>query len=138
MTRYIVHAGTGTIIDADDGVYLIDTEILTPDNTAIVENADETEIVELAQRIGQPINDLTYGNVIAFSPSAIRTEIRESLWEAFPDDHELLEWAESLPDNELNDIASFILQDDSLWDRYPEIVMDGLRQGRAWARHQES
>lgn len=135
MTRYLVHAGTGTIINADDGVYLIDTEILTPENTAIVENGDETEIVELAQRIGQPINDLTYGNVVAFSPSAIRTEIRESLWENFPEDHDLLEWAEKLPDGELNSIASYILQDDSLWDRYPEMVLDGLRQGRAWARH---
>jgi len=138
MTRYLVHAGTGTIINADDGVYLIDTEILIPENTAIMENGDETEIVELAQKIGQPINDLTYGNVMSFSPSAIREEIRESLWEGYPEDHDLLEWAESQPDSVLNQIAQYILQDDSLWNEYPSLLMDGLRQGRAWARHQDS
>ena len=131
MTRYIVHPGTGTIIDADDGVYLIDTETMTPHHTAIMLDADDNEIVELAQEIGRPINDLSYTNSIAYSPASIREEVRESLrYKMSDDDKEMLDWAETTASaDNLETIAQYILSSDSLWADYQEHLIDGLRWG---------
>lgn len=53
MTTYLIHAGTGTIIDADDGVYLLDSDNLNAEQTSVLENGDDDEIVSLAIEINK-------------------------------------------------------------------------------------
>lgn len=91
----------------------------------------------LIENVRDNLTDLTWGNTIAYSPSSIRTEIRESLWEAYSDnndDKEVLEWAEKATDNQLNEIAEYILQGNHIWERYTEDLIEGLREGYRWSK----
>jgi hypothetical protein len=52
--KLIVHAGTGTVIDADDGVFVIDTDLIRDEAlVALLEDGDEYEIVEIAKDKGR-------------------------------------------------------------------------------------
>lgn len=130
MTTYLVHAGTGTIIDASDDVYVITlSEDANPEWFY-----EDDEIIDLATTQGKrlALNDLTYSNTIAYSPNAIREEVRESLWEYYSDDEQLrpvLEWVETASDEQLNEVASYILQNDEVWQSYSNSLLDGLIEG---------
>jgi len=51
MSQYLlVHAGTGTIIDPEDGVYIIDLEQVD------VDLDDESDILSKAVAFGNPLN----------------------------------------------------------------------------------
>ncbi|MGA0847941.1 MAG: hypothetical protein ACO395_04680 [Pontimonas sp.] len=145
MTRYIVHAGTGTIIDIDDDTYIIDTAKLSDEQSDVLADGDDAQIVDLAKSVGEKassvITDLRFGNCISYSPIAIREEVRESLWEAYSDDDEhrkVLEWAETATDAELALVAEFVLQSDGVWAEYPASVLEGLVEAHAWATRPKS
>lgn len=129
MTTYLVHAGTGTIINAHDDVYVV---TVTADT---VIGDDDDAVVTLAMSNGKrlEINDLTWGNTVAYSPTAIRTEVRESLSEYYPDE-EWIAWAENATDDELNEVASYILQQDDVWQNFTINLVEGLREGYRWSK----
>lgn len=129
MTTYLVHAGTGTIIDASDDVYVV---TVTADT---VIGDDDNAVVTLAMSNGKrlEINDLTWGNTVAYSPSAIRTEVRESLSEYYPDEA-WVSWAENATDDELNEVASYILSADDVWQNFTINLVEGLREGYRWSK----
>ena len=140
MTKLIVHIGTGTIIDADECV-IVDVEKLDDHDTALENDGDDSDVVGVAERIGKPLNltDLTYRNTVAFSPSALRSEADELLSQGYYDaDEDILKqlaWcAEVATDDELNQVAGYILNDDTLWGEYNTTVMDGIRQGFTWSK----
>lgn len=132
MTTYLVHAGTGTIIDASDDVYVV---TVTADT---VIGDDDDAVVTLAMSNGKrlEINDLTWGNTVAYSPTAIRTEVRESLCEYYPDE-EWIAWAENATDDELNEVASYILQQDGVWQNFTISLVEGLREGYRWSKEEK-
>lgn len=139
MTRLIYHAGTGTYFDADDDVYIIDTKDLGESELEALDDDDDS-VLEFVVEDGRcsrfQYNDLTFGNTVAYSPSSIREEIRESLWERYSeneDDKTVLEWAEKATDKELDEIASYILQGDHIWTTYVDDLIDGLREGYRWS-----
>jgi len=140
--KYIVHEGTGTIISADECVIVsVPREIL--DAMSGDDYFDDQQVLDLAVEAGKPINltDMTYGNTMAFSPSALREEAREMIdAELFGTEeswHEALVWcANTATDDELNAVASYILDDDDLWRTFRVSVTDGLLQGLIW--HKES
>ena len=141
MTKLVVHIGTGTIIDADECV-IVDVEKLDDHDTALVNDGDDSDVVEIAERIGTPLNltDLTYRNTVAFSPSALRSEAEEQLSQGYATDDSIayLTWtAEVATDDELNEVAGYILNDDTLWGEYNTTVMDGMRQGFAWSKEKK-
>jgi hypothetical protein len=126
MTTYIYHEGTGTIIDASECV-LVDV----PDDLDMTgDDYFDDEVVErLADEIGRPINttDLTFGNCVAYSPSAIRQEVRENLSYNDAIDETVLAWALRATDDQLNAVASYILNSSAnVWDSYTEDLVDGL------------
>jgi hypothetical protein len=143
MTKLIVHIGTGTIIDADECV-IVDTDKFDDHDDARItgdDYFDDSVVVEIAERIGKPLNltDLTYRNTVAFSPSALRSEAQELLSQGYYDaDEDILKqlaWcAEVATDDELNQVAGYILNDDTLWGEYNTTVMDGIRQGFVWSK----
>jgi hypothetical protein len=134
MTKLVVHVGTGTIIPADECLVVTITDDLYPLDHEIVERAEED---------GKPLNltDLTYRNTVAFSPSALRSEAEEQLSNGYATDDDTiayLTWtAEVATDDELNEVAGYILNDDGLWGEYNTTVMDGMRQGFAWSKEKK-
>lgn len=143
MTKLIVHIGTGTIIDADECV-IVDTDKFDDHDDARItgdDYFDDSVVVEIAERIGTPINqtDLTYRNTVAFSPMSLRSEAQELLSQGYYDaDEDILKqlaWcAEIATDDELNQVAGYILNDDALWAEYNTTIMDGIRQGFVWSK----
>lgn len=129
MTTYLIHAGTGTIIDASDDVYVVTVTAET------VVGDDDDAMVTLAMSNGKrlEINDLTWGNCVAYSPSSIREEIRESLSEYYGDE-EWLSWAENATDDELNAVARYILSADDVWQNFSTNLVEGLREGYRWSK----
>jgi hypothetical protein len=139
MTKLVVHIGTGTIIDADECV-IVDVEKLDDHDTALVNDGDDSDVVEIAGRLGKPLNltDLSFRNTVAFSPSSLRSEAEEALSQGFAtddDDIAYLTWtAEVATDEELSSVADYILNDDTMWNEYNTTVMDGMRQGYRWSK----
>lgn len=143
MTKLIIHIGTGTIIDASECV-IVDTDKFDDhDNARITgdDYFDDSFVIEFAERLGAPLNltDLTYRNTVAFSPSALRSEAEELLGQGYYDaDEDILKqlaWcAEVATDEELNQVAGYILNDDTMWAEYNTTIMDGIRQGFNWSK----
>jgi hypothetical protein len=139
MTKLVVHIGTGTIIDADECV-IVDVEKLDDHDTALVNDGDDSDVVEIAERLGKPLNltDLSFRNTVAFSPSSLRSEAEEAISQGFAtddDDIAYLTWtAEVATDDELSGVADYILNDDTMWNEYNTTVMDGMRQGYRWSK----
>jgi hypothetical protein len=139
MTKLLVHIGTGTIIDANECV-IVDVERLDDHDTALVNDGDDSDVVEIAERLGKPLNltDLSFRNTVAFSPSSLRSEAEEALSQGFAtddDDIAYLTWtAEVATDEELSSVADYILNDDTMWNEYNTTVMDGMRQGYRWSK----
>jgi hypothetical protein len=139
MTKLIIHIGTGTIIDADECV-IVDVEKLDDHDTALVNDGDDSDVVEIAERLGKPLNltDLSFRNTVAFSPSSLRSEAEEALSQGFAtddDDIAYLTWtSEVATDEELSSVADYILNDDTMWNEYNTTVMDGMRQGYRWSK----
>jgi hypothetical protein len=139
MTKLVVHIGTGTIIDADECV-IVDVEKLDDHDTALVNDGDDSDVVEIAGRLGKPLNltDLSFRNTVAFSPSSLRSEAEEAISQGFAtDDDDIadLTWtAEVATDDELSGVADYILNDDTMWNEYNTTVMDGMRQGYRWSK----
>jgi hypothetical protein len=128
MTTYIYHEGTGTIIDASECV-LVDVPQVTLDTLTGDDFFDDEVVAGLASDIGRPINttDLTFGNCVAYSPSAIRQEVRENLSYNDAIDETVLAWALRATDDQLNAVASYILNSSAnVWDSYIEDLVDGL------------
>jgi len=136
MTKLIIHIGTGTIIDANECV-ILDVDKLDEQDTYLVDG-DDADIVGVAERLGKPLNltDLSFRNTVAFSPSSLRSEAEEALSQGFAtddDDIAYLTWtAEVATDDELNGVADYILNDDTMWNEYNTTVMEGMRQGYKW------
>jgi len=139
MTKLVIHIGTGTIIDADECV-IVDVEKLDNHDTALVNDGDDSDVVEIAERLGKPLNltDLSFRNTVAFSPSSLRSEAEEAISQGFAtddDDIAYLTWtAEVATDDELSGVADYILNDDTMWNEYNTTVMDGMRQGYRWSK----
>lgn len=139
MTKLIIHIGTGTIIDANECV-IVDVDRLDDHDTTLVNDGDDSDVVEIAERLGKPLNltDLSFRNTVAFSPSSLRSEAEEALSQGFAtddDDIAYLTWtAEVATDEELSSVADYILNDDTMWNEYNTTVMDGMRQGYRWSK----
>jgi hypothetical protein len=139
MTKLIIHIGTGTIIDANECV-IVDVDRLDDHDTTLVNDGDDSDVVEIAERLGKPLNltDLSFRNTVAFSPSSLRSEAEEALSQGFYTDDDDIAWltwtSEVATDDELSSVADYILNDDTLWGEYNTTVMDGMRQGYRWSK----
>lgn len=143
MTHLIIHVGTGTIIDADECV-IVNVEQLDDHDTALVTDGDDSDVVEIAERLGKPVNttDLRWGNTVAFSPVALREEAEAILDAGIYEEGEVwydaMKWCtETATDDQLNEVASYVLDDDDLWTTYRTSVTEGLLQGLRWQREKK-
>ena len=131
--KLIVHPGTGTIIDADDRVYIIDTDAINDEAlVALLEDGDEKEIVDIALFKGRLISgqelELTYGNSMTFAPSALRVEAEENTFVKSRIGDEASAWIQTASSDALAKIAEFVLNNDLLWEHYCEIVSESISE----------
>ena len=132
--KLLYHAGTGTYFSAEDGVYVIDTEDLIEDPEFVADSL-------IANGKAKPLvlTDLEWGNCISYSPRTIREEIDEMMEFVGADDEDrpALEWAmNQATDEQLNSVASYILDDDQMWIGYRANLIDGVREGFRWTQLQ--
>lgn len=125
--KLIYHVGSGTYFSAEDGVYVIESDDLIESSiTDLIENGTAKPLV---------LTDLEWGNCIAYSPRAIREEIDEMMEfiSADDEDRQALEWAmNEATDEQLNNVATYILDDDQMWISYRANLIDGVREGFLW------
>lgn len=130
--KLIVHAGTGTVINADDDVYVIETDSLTDADTNLIEDGNDTEIAEVAKRNGRRISspelELTYRNSVAFTPTALRQEVQENTFVSKKLVRGVESWLDTATDKEFDAVADRIMNDELLWQHYCEIVADAINQ----------
>ena len=133
---YIVHEGTGTIIAVDECVIVdVPDEMLD----AFAKDGgddyfDDQVVIDLAREKGRPINttDLMWGNTVAYSPTALREEALAMIDGGYAEgDAELeklltLVWM-TATDDDLNIMASYILDSDDVWESYRGNLIEGAQ-----------
>jgi hypothetical protein len=129
MSKIIVHLGTGTYFDADDSVYIVDTNHFDFD--------PETFEADMEKIVADHGMDIAVGfyprNIIDYSPRALRDEAL-AIIEYFPgdlndEDMETMKWAVAeATDVELEMLGAFLLNRDEVWTDFRSNVIDGLRQ----------
>ena len=135
MTKFIVHAGTDTIIDASDDVYILDIEDITDEDRENLTGSDYFDdhyIIALAKERGNKLNpdtlEMTFGNTVSFAPSAIKEEAQESDQLKHVLGEEIISWL--LSDAKAEDfayIAGIALGDDEMWQGYNQTIASAIQ-----------
>lgn len=127
--KLIVHAGTGTIIDADDQVFVLDISQLTDDERkeTLVDQNDDL-IVRLAKSKGRRLHeddlDITPSNSIVFTPFSIRYEIESG---DFLVQEEIKNWiVNQATDDELSAIGNIAMTDEMMWENYSDVLIGAI------------
>lgn len=129
--KLIVHVGTGTVIDADDKVFVIDTDAIHDEALGkLLEDGDEADVVNIAKEKGRRISsdllELTYGNCMAFTPTALKQEIEENTFVTNKLNDGVAQWLRNATAEEYQAVADAIINDELLWQYYCEIVADAM------------
>lgn len=138
--KYIYHSQTGTYFPIGEAV-IVDTDDRELDIYDL-DNEFRYRGPEIAEKIGRPIrladNDLTFGNTMSFSPSALREEARALLDSGaitFLADEDpvagLCKWMLAASDDQLNQVAEIALQADGLWDLFQETWIESAEAVRS-------
>jgi hypothetical protein len=136
--KLIVHAGTGTIIEADDNVWILDTDRL--DDETIKEliskygkdDWDDNTAVDIATSYGRRIDkgaiELSTETALPLTPTSIRYEIMENdeVWEYLST--EVAQWVLDTNDRNLLEVAEIALNDQRLWENYLNVLLDSIRE----------
>ena len=132
--KLLIHAGTGTVINADDGVFFLDTDTLNDDERRHIKRGldddDDEVLIEVGTDRGRRISgeelELTYRNTMSFSPSSLRHEAVENT--SLTLSPEAREWVASEAGNgDLEFVCNIILNDDAIWSSYDVVVSDAIR-----------
>lgn len=137
MTKLIINSNDGTVVEIE-GSMIVDLDQLDSESKMLwrewLDTGSDTCARDIAERVGKSLRsmlqncgygDLKYGNTLSYSPQAIRDEIfylKEYGW-----DEEWVEKAEHLTTEQLEMIASGILQGDYLWSVWREELIEALR-----------
>lgn len=147
MSNYIlIDTKTGTVTSMNDTVF-VDFDSLSAEDQAILsDDASDSEIIAVANKVGTPLGttlarcgfgDLHYGNAIAYSPEAIKDELgcrKEAYEELVQEDDsddskqllQIVEWALSLSNDDLADVAELVLNGDDAWNDYMVNILEAL------------
>lgn len=122
MARYIVHIGTGTVLDLDDEVYVVDGEDIEGDIDT------EQDMIDAAIGRGTNIINLLrshdwMASSVTYAPDAIRTEVRESSFD-FADTAK--EWVENASDSDLLFVSEVCINDPRTWENFHPVIADAI------------
>lgn len=149
MTKFIVHAGTGTIIDASECL-IFDSEKMTDAEQEQLTGDDffdDLYVISIAEQYGVRINtelpaDTNHGNIMSFAPNALREEalalLANGRYASNAETNDALAYmAYIATDEELQTIGGHILNDDNLWNEYTPSIVDGALWGEAQYKSKE-
>lgn len=135
MAKLIIDATSGTILNMGD-CYIVDSQHLGDDLVY-----SDSEIGEIAEKHGIYIADMArdtgfgdnkYRFTVSYSPLSLRDEantlIDGGIFGEDEEEYQFLAWAgQDATDEELAELADYIMADDSVWDGFKSHVIDGLR-----------
>lgn len=126
MARYIVHIGTGTVIDIDDDVYVLDSEDIEGDIDS------EQEMIDAAIARGTNIRNVMFSHelmasAVTYAPAAIREEVAESL---HPFSSEAKEWVSGASVEALQQVAAVCMNDERTWENFHVVIADAVDEVR--------
>lgn len=141
MSKLIVCATTGTILNVEQ-CFLVDTDDLNESDSALLDNASDSEIGELAKRAGKSLlvtygsdtgwGDNAYRFTVSYSPNSIRDEadaiLDGGVYDDPEDSHikEAMEWALTAKTEELKVVGDYAMSDDHVWDGFRRNLVDAL------------
>lgn len=134
MTKYIIDAVTGTILDMDS-CYIVDAELLGDDlmmtDSEAGELANEHGISVAKMTRDTGFGDNSYSYTVSYSPLSIKDEASALLDGGVYDEDDrekkALTWAsETATPEQLALISNFIMGQDSVWDGFRENLMEAL------------
>lgn len=129
--KLIIHTGTGTIVDADDQVYVLDIDSLTPEERTKVLVEDNNQLaVKMAVMKGRRLTEdalsITPANSMIFTPMSIKYEVE--MTEAFVSD-DIADWVlNKATEDELWQISNTAISDDLLWRNYTDVLGGAIEQ----------
>jgi hypothetical protein len=131
MSRLVVHAGTGTIIDASECV-LVDTDQFNDHDTALVNDGDDSDVVEIAERCGVAVD--THEQILrAISGALSRHQNDDNMSDGETLDMvcELLDAVGLDPFGGQTNFLTDLRRDAARWNAFTNTP---IRSGSAWAK----
>ena len=138
MTKLIIDATTGTVLDMDE-CYIVDTDTLDDHDSAMLDNASDSEIAEIAKRTGKSIKrigqdtgwgDNAYRFTVSYSPLSIKDEadayIEGAVYSEGDNEYDALMWAKDAPIEDLEEISYWVMNNDGVWDEFRPNFIEGL------------
>lgn len=134
--KLIYHKGTGTYFGLDDSTVIIDLSAHRDIDIYNLADEMDTRGDQIAEQYGQQIrladNDLTWGNSVSFSPTALRTEARElansgafNMLDGEDPAYTVCKWiTDQATDADLAMVAEYALQTDHLWDTFQTLWLE--------------
>jgi len=133
MTKYIIDATNGTILNMND-CYIVDAELLGDDIIL-----SDSEAQELANKHGISVakmardtgfGDNSYGYTVSYSPLSIKDEadslLEGGIYEESDREYEALVWAKDADPEELRVISDSIMSQDAVWNGFRENLTEML------------
>ena len=133
MTKYIIDAVTGTILDMAS-CYIVDAELLgddlmlTDSEAGELANEHGISVAKIARDTG--FGDNQYRYTVSYSPLSIKDEadslLEGGVYEEGDREYEALVWAKDADPEELRAISDSIMGQDAVWDGFRENLTEML------------
>jgi hypothetical protein len=133
MTKYIIDATNGTILNMND-CYIVDAELLGDDIIL-----SDSEAQELANKHGISVakmardtgfGDNAYCYTVSYSPLSIKDEadslLEGGIYEESDREYEALVWAKDADPEDLRVISDSIMNQDAVWNEFRENLTEML------------
>ena len=139
MAKLIIDAQTGTVLGVEH-CFVVDTDDLGADDADLLENASDSELGELAQRVGKSIvqigqdtgwGDNKYRWSVSYSPKSITDEadcyLEGGIYTEADSEYKALLWArDNATTEELAEISDTIMNYDNTWEGFRENLLESL------------
>lgn len=133
MTKYIIDAVTGTILDMAS-CYIVDAELLGDDimltdaEAGELANEHGISVAKMARDTGFGDNEYRY--TVSYSPLSIRDEadslLEGGVYEEGDREYEALVWAKDADLEDLRTVSDSIMSQDAVWDGFRENLTEML------------
>ena len=133
MTKYIIDAVTGTILDMAS-CYIVDAELmgddlmLTDSEAGELANEHGISVAQMARDTG--FGDNAYRYTVSYSPLSIRDEadslLEGGVYEEGDREYEALMWAKDADLEDLRAVSDSIMSQDAVWGGFRENLTEML------------
>jgi hypothetical protein len=134
MSKFLININDGTVCDLA-GTVVVDTDKLDEAGKELLhewqEGGNDSTACELGEKYGSDLdkfvdNTLTYGNTVAFDVRSMKDEVLARIEGGFDD--EVWQRAQTLTDEQLEELGMFCINNDYLWTVFGEVVSDTVHE----------